>query len=85
MNPFTSIPPSNQRQPASGSWSRPAGRWFDDLTPLRLLEAREASGVLNELTNRPGTFWDGATGERDELAAGRVGAGSGAASFTPGR
>ena len=34
----------------------------DDLTPLRLLEAREASGVLNELTNRPGTFWDGATG-----------------------
>ena len=34
----------------------------DDLTPLRLLEAREASGVLSELTNRPGTFWDGATG-----------------------
>ena len=34
----------------------------DDLTPVRLLEAREASGVLNELTNRPGTFWDGATG-----------------------
>ena len=34
----------------------------DDLTPLRLLEAPEASRVLNELTNRPGTFWDGATG-----------------------
>ena len=34
----------------------------DDLTPVRLLEAREASLVLNELTNRPGTFWDGATG-----------------------
>ena len=34
----------------------------DDLTPLRLLAAPEASGVLNELTNRPGTFWDGATG-----------------------
>ena len=34
----------------------------DDLTPLRVLESREASGVLNELTNRPGTFWDGATG-----------------------
>ena len=33
-----------------------------DLTPLRLLEAPEASGVLSELTNRPGTFWDGATG-----------------------
>ena len=34
----------------------------DDLTPVRLLEAREASGVLNELANRPGTFWDGARG-----------------------
>ena len=34
----------------------------DDLTPVRMLEAREASLVLNELTNRPGTFWDGATG-----------------------
>ena len=34
----------------------------DDLTPLRVLEAREASLVLNELTNRPGTFWEGATG-----------------------
>ena len=34
----------------------------DDFTPIRLLEAYEASLVLNELTNRPGTFWDGATG-----------------------
>ena len=34
----------------------------DDLTPLRLLKAHEASGVLSELTNRPGTPWDGATG-----------------------
>ena len=34
----------------------------DDLTPVRVLEAREASLVLNELTNRPGTFWEGATG-----------------------
>ena len=34
----------------------------DDLTPLRLLEAPEASLVLSELTNRPGTFWEGATG-----------------------
>ena len=34
----------------------------DDLTPLRLLEAPEASLVLSELTNRPGTFWDGAAG-----------------------
>ena len=34
----------------------------DDLTPIRLLKAYEASLVLNELTNRPGTFWDGATG-----------------------
>ena len=33
-----------------------------DLTPLHLLEAREASLVLSELTNRPGTFWDGETG-----------------------
>ena len=35
---------------------------MDDLTPVRVLEAREASLVLNELTNRPGTFWEGATG-----------------------
>ena len=35
---------------------------IDDLTPVRVLEAREASLVLNELTNRPGTFWEGATG-----------------------
>ena len=34
----------------------------DDLTPLRLLQAHEASGVLSELTNRPETPWDGATG-----------------------
>ena len=34
----------------------------DDLTPLRLLKAHEASVVLSELTNRPGTPWDGATG-----------------------
>ena len=34
----------------------------DDLTPVRLLRAAEASRVLNELTNRPGMPWDGATG-----------------------
>ena len=34
----------------------------DDLTPLRVLDAAEGSLVLNELTNRPGSFWDGATG-----------------------
>ena len=34
----------------------------DDLTPVRVLDVAEASLVLNELTNRPGTFWDGATG-----------------------
>ena len=34
----------------------------DDLTPVRVLDAAEASLVLNELTNRPGSFWDGATG-----------------------
>ena len=28
----------------------------DDLTPVRVLDAAEASGVLNELTNRPGTL-----------------------------
>ena len=40
-----------------------AGRSLvDDLTPVRLLPAREASAILNELTNRPGTFWGGATG-----------------------
>ena len=30
--------------------------------PIRLLKAHEASRVLSELTNRPGTPWDGATG-----------------------
>ena len=35
---------------------------MDDLTPVQVLEAREASLVLNELINRPGTFWEGATG-----------------------
>ena len=40
-----------------------AGRVLvDDLTPLRLLDAHPASCVLSELVNRPGTFWDGATG-----------------------
>ena len=34
----------------------------DDLTPVRLLRAAEASRVLNELTNRPGMPWDGSTG-----------------------
>ena len=34
----------------------------DDLTPVHLLKAHEASRVLSELTNRPGTPWDGATG-----------------------
>ena len=34
----------------------------DDLTPVRLLKAHEASRILSELTNRPGTPWDGATG-----------------------
>ena len=34
----------------------------DDLTPIQVLDAAEASGVLNERTNRPGSFWDGATG-----------------------
>ncbi len=31
-------------------------------TPVEMLEAVEASRLLSELTNRPGTFWDGATG-----------------------
>ena len=31
-------------------------------TPVELLGAREASALLSELINRPGTLWDGATG-----------------------
>ena len=31
-------------------------------TPVEMLGAHEASGVLSELINRPGTVWDGATG-----------------------
>ena len=34
----------------------------DDLTAVRVLDAGQASLVLNELINRPGSFWDGATG-----------------------
>ena len=34
----------------------------DDLTAVRVLDAPQASLVLNELTNQPGSFWDGATG-----------------------
>ncbi len=31
-------------------------------TPIEMLGAVEASRLLSELTNKPGTFWDGATG-----------------------
>ena len=31
-------------------------------TPVEILEALEGSRLLSELTNKPGTFWDGATG-----------------------
>ena len=31
-------------------------------TPVEMLGAHEASGLLSELTNKPGTHWDGATG-----------------------
>ena len=34
----------------------------DDLTAVRVLDAAQGSHFLNELTNRPGSFWDGATG-----------------------
>ena len=34
----------------------------DDLTSIKLLRAKEASSILSELTNRPGTPWNGATG-----------------------
>ncbi|MCZ0934965.1 MAG: DUF87 domain-containing protein [Gemmatimonadetes bacterium] len=33
-----------------------------ELTPVELLGASEASGLLSELINRPGTVWAGATG-----------------------
>ena len=33
-----------------------------DLTPIEILPATEASRVLSDLVNRPGTPWDGATG-----------------------
>ena len=33
-----------------------------DLTPIDILRAGEASRVLSDLVNRPGTPWDGATG-----------------------
>ena len=31
-------------------------------TPIEMLGAHEASGLLSELTNKPGTHWNGATG-----------------------
>ncbi len=31
-------------------------------TPIEMLGAHEACGLLSELTNKPGTYWDGATG-----------------------
>ena len=34
----------------------------DDLTAVRVLDAAQGSRFLSELTNRPGSFWDGATG-----------------------
>ena len=34
----------------------------DDLTAVQVLDAAQGSRFLNELTNRPGSFWDGATG-----------------------
>ena len=64
-NPHESVYMDSQIQSAVASFRQivEASRALvDDLTPLRVLEAREASLVLNELTNRPGTFWEGATG-----------------------
>ena len=64
-NPQLSVYLDAQIQSAAASFRQTveASRALvDDLTPLRVLEAREASLVLNELTNRPGTFWEGATG-----------------------
>ena len=51
----------------------------DDLTPLRLLQAHEASVVLSELTNRPRNAVGRRDRQRHELAAGRVRTRSGAA------
>ena len=64
-NPQLSVYLDAQIQSAAASFRQivEASRALvDDLTPVRVLEAREASLVLNELTNRPGTFWEGATG-----------------------
>ena len=64
-NPQLSVYLDAQIQSAAASFRQlvEASRALvDDLTPVRVLEAREASLVLNELTNRPGTFWEGAAG-----------------------
>ena len=57
----------------------------DDLTPLRLLQAHEANGILSELTNRPGTPWDGATGSGMNWRLAVSGTRSGAAQPSSGR
>ena len=64
-NPQVSVYLDSQIQSAAASFRQlvEASRSLvGDLTPVRLLEAPEASSVLSELTNRPGTFWEGATG-----------------------
>ena len=62
MNPFTF---ESSIEAAAGNFRQivEASRALvDDLTAVRVLNAGQASLVLNELTNRPGSFWNGATG-----------------------
>ena len=40
----------------------PDARSSPSTRPIKLLDARDGSRLLSELTNRPGTVWDGATG-----------------------
>ena len=62
MNRFISNPLSKRRRGSFRQLVEASRALVDDLTALRVLDAAQGSLVLNELTNRPGSFWDGATG-----------------------
>ena len=62
MNPCTSFPPSKRRARRFARQSMQAGRWWMTSRLYACSKPMRPAEVLSELTNRPGTPWDGATG-----------------------